>query len=233
MNVVLFGATGMVGAGALLECLTDDRVQSVVALTRSPIGPRPGSGQGLMHPKLREVRRDDFFHYNDCRAEFAACDACFFCLGVSSVGMDERAYTSLTYDLTLAAAHALVNANRQMTFCYVSGVGTDSSERGRTMWARVKGKTENALLALPFKAAFMFRPGYIQPVDGVRSRTGWVQASYTVIAPFYPVLRRMLPNGTTTTANLGRALIQVAAAGYPRPVLYSRDMNRLAGNRQP
>ncbi len=233
MNVVLFGATGMVGAGALLECLADDRVQSVVALTRSPIGPRLRSGQGHMHPKLREVRRDDFFHYNDCRAEFAACDACFFCLGVSSVGMDERAYTSLTYDLTLAAAHALVSANRQMTFCYVSGVGTDSSERGRTMWARVKGKTENALLALPFQAAFMFRPGYIQPVDGVRSRTGWVQASYTVIAPFYPILRRMLPNATTTTANLGRALIQVAAAGYPRPVLYSQDMNRLAGNRQP
>jgi nucleoside-diphosphate-sugar epimerase len=185
VNVVLFGATGMVGAGALAECLADQRVRSVVALTRSPIGPRLRSGQGRMHPKLREVRRDDFFHYNDCHAEFAACDACFFCLGVSSIGMDERSYTRLTYDLTLAAAHALVTANRQMTFCYVSGVGTDSSERGRTMWARVKGKTENALL----------------------------------------------PNATTTTANLGRALIQVAAAGYPRPVLYSQDMNRLAVGR--
>ena len=171
MNVVLFGATGMVGAGARVECLADDRVQSVVALTRSPI-------EGRMHPKLREVRRDDFFHYNDCRAEFAGCDACFFCLGVSSVGMDERAYTRLTYE-----------------------------------------------------AAFMFRPGYIQPVGSVRSRTGWVQASYTVIAPLYPILRRVLPNATTTTANLGRALIQVAAAGYPTPVLYSQDMNRLAVGR--
>ena len=210
----------MVGSGALLECLVDDRVRSVVALTRSPLG--------RSHPKLREVRRDDFFHYNDCRAEFAACDACFFCLGVSSIGMDEPAYTRMTYDLTLAAARALVAANPQMTFCYVSGVGTDSTERGGTMWARVKGKTENALLALPFKAAFMFRPGYIQPVGGVRSRTGWVHASYTVIAPFYPILRRLMPNATTTTANLGRALIQVAETGYAKPVLYSQDMNRLA-----
>ena len=210
----------MVGAGALLECLADARVRSVVALTRSPLN--------RTHPKLREVRRDDFFHYNDCRAEFAVCDACFFCLGVSSIGMDEKRYTRLTYDLTLAAAHALAAANPRMTFCYVSGVGTDSTERGSRMWTRVKGRTENALLALPFKAAFMFRPGYIQPVGAVRSRTGWVQAAYTVIAPFYPILRRVWPNGTTTTANLGRALIEVAAAGYPEKVLYSQDINRLA-----
>ena len=215
----------MVGAGALVECLADERVRSVVALTRSPLN--------RTHQKLREVRRDDFFHFNDCRAEFAACDACFFCLGVSSIGMDEKTYTRLTYDLTLAAAHALVAANPLMTFCYVSGVGTDSTERGRRMWARVKGRTENALLALPFKAAFMFRPGYIQPVGGVRSRTGWVQAVYTVVAPFYPVLRRLMPNATTTTANLGRAMIQVAASGYSKPVLYSADMNRLAEHERP
>ena len=212
----------MVGAGALLECLADARVRSVVALTRSPLN--------RTHPKLHEVRRDDFFHYNDCRAEFAACDACFFCLGVSSIGMDEKRYTRLTYDLTLAAATALAAANPRMTFCYVSGVGTDSTERGSRMWARVKGRTENALLALPFKAAFMFRPGYIQPVGAVRSRTGWVQAAYTVIAPFYPILRRVWPNGTTTTANLGRALIAVAVAGYPEKVLYPQDMNRLAAS---
>jgi hypothetical protein len=211
----------MVGAGALEECLADDRVRSVLALTRAPVG--------RTHPKLREVRRNDFFHYNDCRADFAACDACFFCLGVSSIGMDERAYTRVTYDLTLAAARALVAANPRMTFCYVSGVGTDSTERGGTMWARVKGKTENALLALPFRAAYMFRPGYIQPVGGVRSRTGWVQASYAVIAPFYPILRRLMPNATTTTSNLGRALIEVAAVGYSKPILYSREINDLAG----
>jgi uncharacterized protein YbjT (DUF2867 family) len=220
VNVVLFGATGMVGAGALNECLADNRVRSVVALTRSPIG--------RTHPKLREIRRTDFFHYNDCRSEFATCDACLFCLGVSSIGMNEETYSRLTYDLTLAAAHALVAANPKMTFCYVSGVGTDSTEQGRRMWARVKGRTENGLLALPFKASYMFRPGYIQPVDGVRSRTGWVQGVYTVVGPLYPVIRRMLPNATTTTANLGRALIDVAASGYPRRILYSPDFNRLA-----
>ena len=220
VNVVLFGATGMVGAGALTECLADSRVRSVVALTRSPIG--------RSHPKLREMRRSDFFHYNDCRSEFAACDACLFCLGVSSIGMNEESYTRLTYELTLAAAQALVAANPRMTFCYVSGVGTDSTEQGRQMWARVKGRTENALLALPFKASYMFRPGYIQPIDGVRSRTGWVQGVYTVVAPLYPIIRRLLPNATTTTANLGRALIEVAASGYPRRILYSADFNRLA-----
>ena len=151
MNVVLFGATGMVGAGALLECLADPRVTSVVVITRSPTG--------RAHPKLREVVHADFFNYEPLRADFASADACLFCLGVSSIGLSEDEYTRLTYDLTLAAARAMADANRKMTFCYVSGVGTDSTERGRTMWARVKGRTENALLALRFKAAFMFRPG--------------------------------------------------------------------------
>src|SRR5687767_13705682 len=176
----------MVGAGALIECLADGRVSSVVALTRSPIG--------RTHAKLREVRRTDFFHYNDCRAEFAACDACLFCLGVSSIGMNEEAYTHLTYDLTLAAARALVAANPRMTFCYVSGVGTDSTEQGRRMWARVKGRTENALLALPFKAAYMFRPGYIQPLHGIRSKTRLYRVGAAVVAPFVPLLRRLAPS---------------------------------------
>ncbi len=220
MNVVLFGATGMVGAGALLECFADPRVTSILAVTRSPTG--------RTHPKLREVLHSDFFNYDALRADFAACDACFFCLGVSSIGMREAEYTRLTHDLTLAAAQAMAAANRQMTFCYVSGVGTDSTERGRTMWARVKGRTENALSALPFKAAFMFRPGYIQPIGDVQSKTGWVQTAYDILAPFYPLVHRLLPNGSTTTANLGKALIQVAASGYTSSILYSRDMNALA-----
>jgi uncharacterized protein YbjT (DUF2867 family) len=220
MNVVLFGATGMVGAGALLECLADPPVASVLAITRSPTG--------RSHRKLREVLHSDFFNYDALRDDFAACDACFFCLGVSSIGMSEAEYTRLTYDLTLAAARAMADVNRQMTFCYVSGVGTDSTERGRTMWARVKGKTENALLALPFKAAFMFRPGYIQPIGDVQSKTGWVQTAYDILAPFYPVVHRFLPDGTTTTANLGKAMIQVAHSGYSKSILYSRDMNLLA-----
>jgi len=220
VRVVLFGATGMVGAGALLECLADPRVQSMVAITRSPTG--------RAHSKLREIIHRDFFVYDQLRAECESCDACFFCLGVSSVGMSESDYTHLTYDLTLATARAMVAANSRMTFCYVSGVGTDSTERGRTMWARVKGRTENALLALPFTAVFMFRPGYIQPIGDGRAKTPWVQVAYSVIAPLYPLVHRLLPRGTTTTANLGRALIQVAATGYPKSILHSNDMNTLA-----
>lgn len=217
MNVILFGATGMVGAGALQECLAEPQVQSVIAITRSRIG--------RSHPKLREVLQADFFAYDNVRAEFASCDACFFCLGVTSVGLSEPGYFHLTYDLTLAAAREMAAVNPHLTFCYISGAGTDSTERGRTMWARVKGKTENALLALPFKAAYMFRPGYIQPVGGVRSKTGWYQAFYSLAAPLYPVFHWLAPRATTTTANLGRALIRVAANGYPTSILHSRDIN--------
>jgi uncharacterized protein YbjT (DUF2867 family) len=220
MKVALFGATGMVGAGALLECLADPRVESVLVVSRTTAD--------RTHPKIREVLHPDFFDYTTLKTAFASCDACFFCLGVSAIGMSEAAYSQLTYDLTLAAATTMVVANPRMTFCYISGVGTDSTERGKTMWARVKGRTENALLALPFKAAFMFRPGYIQPVEGVRSKTGWYQAVYNVLAPTYPLLRRLFPGSVTTTANLGRALIQVAASGYPKSILYARDINLLA-----
>jgi uncharacterized protein YbjT (DUF2867 family) len=223
MNVVLFGATGMVGAGVLLECFADPRVASVLAVTRSPTG--------RSHAKLREVVHADFFNYDTLRPDFATCDACFFCLGASSVGMSESAYTRVTYDLTLAAARGMVTANPQMTFCFVSGVGTDSTERGSIMWARVKGKTENALLALGFKAAYMFRPGYIQPIGDVQSKTGWVQTAYDIARPLYPLINRLLPNNSTTTSNLGRAMIQVAAAGYSKHVLYSSDFNSLAAMR--
>lgn len=165
----------MVGAGVLLECLDDHRVESVLSISRLPTG--------LVHPKLREVLRSDFFRFDDLHAQLAECDACFFCLGVTSVGLDETTYTRLTYDLALAAAQALVAANKDATFCYVSGLGTHTTERGRRMWARIKGRTENALFALGFKAAYMFRPGYIQPMRGVRSKTGWYQALYSILAP--------------------------------------------------
>ena len=220
MRVVLFGATGMVGAGALLECLADPRVDSVLVITRS--------STGRHHAKLREILHKDFFNYESLAGEFASCDACFFCLGVSSIGMSEAEYTHVTYDLALAAARTLATANPRMVFCFVSGVGTDSTEHGRTMWARVKGKTENAILAL-FANAYMFRPGYIQPIGDVKSKTGWVEAAYNVLAPLYPVLRPLLRG--TTTANFGRALIEVAAKGYPKRILYAADMNALAGAR--
>lgn len=220
MKVVIFGATGMVGAGVLLECFADPRVTSILVVTRSPTG--------RTHSKLHEVLHTDFFNYETLRVDLAACDACFFCLGVSSLGMNEAQYTRVTYDIAMAAAREMVRANPQMTFCFVSGVGTDSTERGRPMWARVKGKTENALLGLGFKAAYMFRPGYIQPIGDVQSKTGWVQAAYDIARPLYPMMNRLLPNNSTTTSNLGRAMIQVAVTGYSKQVLYSADFNTLA-----
>jgi uncharacterized protein YbjT (DUF2867 family) len=220
VKILLFGATGMVGTGALLECLADPRVESVLVVGRTPTG--------RSHPKLREVLHADFLHYENLRAEFVSADACFFCLGVSSAGMSEADYTRQTYDLTLAAARAMSAANPRMTFCYVSGLGTDSTERGRVMWARVKGRTENALLALPFKAAYMFRPGFIQPMDGIRSSTAWVQALYSISAPLYPLFRRLFPQYSTTTTHLGRAFIEVAAHGHPRKILHSKDIEALA-----
>jgi len=219
MNVMIFGATGMVGMGALLECLDDSRVQSVLVVGRSSCG--------VQHAKLTEVLHQDFFNYGALADRFRDRDACFFCLGVSSAGMDEPKYHRLTYDLTLAGAQAMATANKRMTFCYVSGQGTDSSERGRSMWARVKGQTENALLRLPFKAAYMFRPGLIQSMRGVRSKTKLYNAMYAVFGPLVPLLRRLFPNHVTTTVIVGRALINVAANGYSKPHLETRDINAL------
>ena len=219
MNVIIFGATGMIGRGVLLECLEDPRVRSVLAPVRTP--------SGIRHEKLRELVRTDFFEYGDVRGELDGLDACFFCLGVSALRMDEATYTRLTYDLTIAAAEALAAQNSGMTFCYVSGAGTDSTEHGRVMWARVKGRTENRLLAMPLNA-YMFRPGYIQPTKGVRSKTGWYQAFYTLARPLYPLLRRIAPDQVTTTDAVGRAMIEVAANGYRERILGPKDINALA-----
>lgn len=219
MNVVIFGASGMVGAGALLECLEDARVESVMAVGRRSCG--------VSHPKLSEIRHEDFFDYRALAPRFADRDACFFCLGASSAGMSEEAYSRLTCDLTLAAARAMADANPRLVFCYVSGAGTDSTERGRVMWARLKGRTENALLAMPFRAAYMLRPGYIQPLKGVRSKTPLYRAIYSFLGPLYPVLRLVLPRHVTTTVHVGRALIRLAAEGSPSPILETDDINRL------
>lgn len=218
MKVILFGATGMVGAGVLQECLRDDRVREVIAVVRSPLGKR--------HPKLRELVRTDFLDYSDAADHFRGADACFFCLGVTAVGKTEEEYHRLTFDITLAAARSLAALNPGMTFCYVSGQATDSSERGRTMWARVKGKTENALFRLPLKA-YMLRPGYIQPLGGIRSKTRVYRVFYAAMAPLYPVLRRLTPNLVTTSETVGRAMIALAISGYPVPILEVRDINRV------
>jgi uncharacterized protein YbjT (DUF2867 family) len=219
MKVILFGATGMVGQGVLRECLLDSGIESVLAVGRSPTGQR--------HPKLREILHDDFLDYSAIESQLAVYDACFFCLGVSSVGMDEERYRHLTHDITLAAATTLSRLNPQMVFVYVTGRGTDSTEQDRLMWARVKGKTENDLLKLPFKAAYMFRPAAIQPLHGVRSKTAWVQAIAVATAPLLSLLNRVAPKYVTTTERVGRAMIKVAREGYPRPVLESEDINRV------
>jgi hypothetical protein len=186
----------------------------------------------VRHPKLRDVSHSDFYDYAALAAEFRNCDACFFTLGVTAVGKDEATYSHLTYDLTLAAARAMVAANPAMVFCYISGDGTDSSEKGRTMWARVKGRTENALLALPFKASYMFRPALIFPRKGVRSKTGWYQMFYNVFGPCYSLFELLFGRWVTTTENQGLALIAVAAKGHPKRVLFSRDINALAATRR-
>lgn len=221
MNVLLFGATGMVGDGVLHACLGDPRVTEVLAVGRSPLG--------LSHAKLRELHRVDFFHYDDLDAQLARIDACFFCLGVSAVGMNEADYTRQTFDLTLAAARAVSRARPGAVFCYVSGAGTDSTERGRAMWARVKGRTENALLALPLDA-YMFRPAFIRPRRGKASKTALYRAIYGVIGPLYPVLKRLAPAHVTTAETLGRAMVTCAASGYPKHVLETRDINRAGGS---
>jgi uncharacterized protein YbjT (DUF2867 family) len=220
VKVIVVGATGMVGQGVLRECLLDPDVDGVLALGRSPTGQE--------HPKLREIVRRDLSDLADVEGDLTGWDACFYCLGVSSVRMNEADYRRITYDLTMSVAGRLAALNPKMNFVYVSGQGTDSTERGRRMWARVKGETENALLALPFQA-YAFRPGYIQPMHGVRSKTRWYATAYAVVAPLYPVLRRFFPGSVTTTEQMGRAMLAVARRGAPKRVLETRDIVALSG----
>ena len=225
MNVVLFGATGMIGQGVLHECLVDPDVQRVVTVGRA--------STGQQHPKLREIVHADLFDLSAIERDLTGLDACFFCLGVTSAGMSEAEYMRVTYDLTMVAAQTLVRLNPQMTFVFVSGVGTDSSERGRTMWARVKGKAENALLRLPFKRAYMFRPGLIQPMHGIRSRTKAYRVFYALAAPIFPILKRLFPGTMTTTERLGQAMLAAAKHGAPEAILDTAAINRLSATIAP
>ena len=209
----------MVGRGVLRECLLDPTVERVVTLGRS--------GTGQTDQKLRELIHADLFDLSPIEAQLTGFDACFFCLGVTSAGMTEQTYSRVTHDLTLSVARMLARLNPQMTFIYVSGMGTDSTEHGRSMWARVKGKTENALLGLPFKAAYMFRPAIIVPLHGVQSKTGWYRWLYVVLAPVLPLLKRALPRYVTTTEQIGRAMLRVARDGYPKSLLEGLDIERL------
>ncbi|VTU31987.1 NAD(P)H-binding protein [Variovorax sp. RA8] len=219
MNVLLFGATGMVGQGVLRECLLDPDVRRVLSVGRR--------ATGVQHPKLHELVVPDLMDYSAVQKQLAGYDACFFCLGVSSVGMSEEDYRRVTCDITLAAARLLVRLNPQMSFIYVSGAGTDSSERGPRMWARVKGETENALMRLPFKAAYMFRPGFIQPLHGVRSRTAVYRWIYLLLGPLFGLVRRLAPNRVTTSEQLGRAMLVAAKRGARAPLVEMPDINAL------
>ena len=220
MDVILFGATGMVGSGALAACLADPRVDRVLSVSRR--------STGVQNRRLKELLVSDFFDYSAVEDQLTGYDACLFCLGVSSVGKSEAEYRRLTYDLTLAAAETLVRLNPQMTFCYVSGEGTDATGQSSRMWARVKGETEIALSALPFTKVYLFRPGYIQPMQGARSSTPLYRVLSRVLSPLYPILRLLFPGHVTTTETVGRALVEVAARGASTNVLHSREINALS-----
>jgi uncharacterized protein YbjT (DUF2867 family) len=216
MNVLIFGTTGMVGQGVLRECLLAADVERVTAVGRT--------ATGIKHAKLRDLVVPDLMDYRKVEGELRGYDACYFCLGVSSAGMNEAQYSRITYDLTLAAAEVLAPLNPQMTFVYVSGVGTDSTERSSTMWARVKGRTENALRRLPFKAVYLFRPGVIQPLHGARSKTRVYAVSYMFIGWSLPLLRAMFPRRVLTTESVGRAMLAVTRRGAPQAVLEPGDI---------
>jgi uncharacterized protein YbjT (DUF2867 family) len=202
VKALLFGASGMIGQGVLRECLLDSEVTEVVAVGRRSTGKN--------HPKLSEIVHADLATLGAIETRLTGFDACFFCVGVSALGMPEEQYTRMTYDLTMSVAKTLLRTSPDLTFIYVSGAGTDSSEKGRMMWARVKGRTENALLSLPFRAAYMFRPGAVIPLHGIRSSVRWYNAMYAVIKPLYPALKHLAPAMFTTTEQLGRAMIAVA-----------------------
>jgi uncharacterized protein YbjT (DUF2867 family) len=223
MNVLLFGATGMVGLGVLQECLAAPDVQRVVTVGRT--------ATGLQHPKLTEIVRLDLLDYWGLDTELQGFDACFFCLGVTSAGLSQAEYSRLTYDITLAAASVLARLNPQMAFVYVSGAGTDSTEKGRSMWARVKGKTENALLRLPFRGVYLFRPGVIQPLNQLKSKTTSYRVFYSLARPLLPVLRWLMPNVVLTTTVMGQAMLNAARRLPNSAVLEARDINLLASQR--
>jgi uncharacterized protein YbjT (DUF2867 family) len=219
VKVLLFGASGMVGQGVLRECLLDPRIEAVLSVGRSSTGQRA--------EKLQEMLLKDVSDLSGVEDRLRGYDACFFCLGVSSAGMSEADYRRVTYDLTVGVAQTLARLNPGMTFTYITGAGTDSTEHGRTMWARVKGQTENALLRMPFKGAYMFRPGIIQPLHGIRSKTRSYRLLYTLMWPVIRLAKAVAPNSVTTTERVGRAMIRVAVEGAPLHILGTREINEL------
>jgi uncharacterized protein YbjT (DUF2867 family) len=218
MKVLIFGATGMVGQGVLLECLRDQGVNSVVTLGRT--------ATGNPDPKVREIVHRDPMNLTSLQDRLTGFDACFFCLGIASTGMKETDYERITYGYTLVAAETLSRIAPGLTFIFVSGAGTDSSEQGRIMWARIKGRAENALLRLPLKA-YMFRPGFIQPLDGIQSKTKMYRVLYNILRPVLPLLRRAFANQILSTREIGQAMLAVARHGYSKHIMEIADIRRV------
>ncbi|MDB5257390.1 MAG: hypothetical protein JWM14_2085 [Chitinophagaceae bacterium] len=216
IRTIITGVTGMVGEGVMHECLEHPDVESVVVINRKPCG--------VSHPKLKEIIHADFFDFSSIENQLSGYNACYFCLGVSSIGMKEPEYFKKTYTLTLHVAKTLSKLNSDMTFCYVSGAGTDSSEKGKSMWARVKGKTENDIFALPFKQSFAFRPGYIHPTKGLKR----VHNFYKYMTWMYPVLLKLFPNTVSTLKEIGLAMIAVTLNGYEKTIIDPNDIRILA-----
>jgi uncharacterized protein YbjT (DUF2867 family) len=222
MKVILFGATGMVGQGVLRECLLDPDVEGVLAISRTPLG--------QTHEKLRVLIHKDFTDYTAIESELWGYDACYFCLGVSSVGMTEEAYRRITYDMPVAAAKAVLARNPSIRFVLVTGAGTDAASK--TMWARVKGEAENAILGLPFKGKYVFRPGFIEPLHGITSRTRAYRILYAVFRPLFAVFKLLFPRQITTTEQMGKAMLAVTKHGSSKQVLNTPDINAVTAPRE-
>jgi uncharacterized protein YbjT (DUF2867 family) len=218
LNPIITGSTGMIGKGLLLECLEDPNIDRILVINRHPLE--------IRHEKLKEIIHNDFFDLTSIKEELKDYSICYFCLGISAAGLTREVYTHITHDLTLSFAKSLLAINPDITFCYISGAGTDSSEKGRVMWARVKGRTENDLLALGFKKAWMLRPALILPRKGVRSRTRGYNIIYTILRPFYPLLK-YLKKYVTDTERLGRAMIRLGLEGFERKILENTDLDKL------
>ena len=216
IKAIITGTTGMVGEGVLHECLLSNDVEAVLVINRKPCG--------VTHPKLKEIIHADFFNLSQIESQLTGYNACYFCLGVSSVGMKEDIYYKMTYTLTIHVGETLSRLNKEMTFCYVSGAGTDSSEKGRSMWARIKGKTENDLMKLPFKSVYAFRPGFIKPIKGLK----YTHSLYKYINWLFPIGRALFPSGFCTLKEIGAAMIHSVTKGYKKNILEGKDIIALA-----
>lgn len=218
IKAIIFGSTGMLGQAVLLECIENNEVESILVINRQSCH--------IKHPKLAEIIQPDLFDLSGLTNKLKGYNTCFFCLGVSSAGLSENEYHKITYELTLHVATTLLDLKKDITFCYISGAGTDSSEKGRIMWARMKGKTENALLSMPFKKAYMFRPAFIQPMKGIRSKTKSYQVLYSIFKPFYFILKHFDSIVTNTTI-FGKSMILAVLNGYEKNILENKDINKI------